>query len=271
MRRSKKGFTLIELLVVIAIIALLIALLLPALQRARIAARRTQNSTQIRNVVQQMAIFAEMNQGRFPGMGARPMTPGGFSEVNMVNPTAAPNRDGRDVEVRFWEMLSRQMFTSDVLHSPFEIRDYWTTQEVTLDNYSYALLKINLTDTDTRAPRAIEWRNSMNSDAIVASDRNTGQEGQTHNNFGQVQSNQTVEPGRWEGAAGFGDAHVEQLSQPFRKTRYGSTRYYLANSERGDFLFGRTDVPDSGGPPTDSDAYMVHEGDSADGQPDPGP
>ena len=63
-RRS--GFTLIELLVVIAIIALLIGILLPALGRARSAARQLKDQTQVRSIIQAMAIFAQANDGRYP-------------------------------------------------------------------------------------------------------------------------------------------------------------------------------------------------------------
>ena len=62
----KSGFTLIELLVVIAIIALLIGILLPALGKARRSAQQLKDSTQIRNILQSMAVFASNNKDTYP-------------------------------------------------------------------------------------------------------------------------------------------------------------------------------------------------------------
>jgi prepilin-type processing-associated H-X9-DG protein/prepilin-type N-terminal cleavage/methylation domain-containing protein len=67
--RGRTAFTLVELLVVIGIIAVLVAILLPALQRARSAARTVQCASGLKDLGNQLRLFAHNNDGRFPGGG----------------------------------------------------------------------------------------------------------------------------------------------------------------------------------------------------------
>ena len=83
--RDRSGFTLVELLVVVSIIAILASLLMPAIQAAREAARRTQCTSNIRQVAFALQSY-ENTRGYFPALRA-PLRPDAywFEPSNLAN------------------------------------------------------------------------------------------------------------------------------------------------------------------------------------------
>lgn len=68
-RRASSGFTLIELLVVIAIIAILAAILFPVFARAREAARKTQCSSNLKQLATGVRMYMQDYDETFPRKG----------------------------------------------------------------------------------------------------------------------------------------------------------------------------------------------------------
>ncbi len=67
-----RGFTLLELLVVISIIAVLVTLVCTAFRIVRNAAQTVQCASNLRQLGMFTMLFAEDNEGRFPGGGGNP-------------------------------------------------------------------------------------------------------------------------------------------------------------------------------------------------------
>lgn len=194
---------------------LAVAILLPAIGAGRRTAQRMQNSTQMRYMHQGMVTFANSNKEFFPGLDAK------GNILRDGADTTGNSGHGDTAEARFWILLDGNFLTPDYAISPSETdpRTEWSgAGPVTADHYSYALLSIaGQPEQGPRAIRATEWNQSLNTQAIVASDRNTGTNATT-----SVQSVHTSRPGEWKGAALWNDNHVGFEMTQFFETRYGN-------------------------------------------------
>ena len=231
-RSRKSGFTLIELLVVISIIALLIAILLPALGAARRTARRMQNSTQLRGIHQGLVTFANSNKNHFVGLD---------SSGDVLAPSAQNTGNsgpGHFVQARFYVLLNGDYFTPEYAISPSETANVTEYVESTTTtptavqfelsggnkNYSYAMLQFtptgggNFAVSAATAPRGAEWKQTLNSQAIVVSDRNVGADADA-----DLQSVHTEDgDGQWAGSVLWNDNHVAFENTELFETKYAN-------------------------------------------------
>ena len=180
----RKGFTLIELLVVISIIALLIGILLPALSAARTAARKMTNNTQLRGMVQDMTVYAQSNGGYLPGLDSSG-NPVGADPSGAYIGSGSP---GSSSWV-FAYMLNKHLFSPQYLICPGETNSNITAApakspgdkyNINLGNhinYSYDAESIKVKNRDDG--RMAAWKNDMNSQTPLLSDRVYGQGGLT--------------------------------------------------------------------------------------------
>lgn len=230
--------------VLVIILMLAVAILLPALGAARRTARRMQNSTQLRGIHQGLVTYGNSNKEWFVGVDSD-------GQVILDDiATTGGSGDGDTVEARYWILLNGSFFTPDYAISPSEtdVRYDWAySGPVTVDHYSYAMLQFDGTPgqvvADPQTPHRVhEWSQTLNTQAIVAGDRNTGT-----NATSAVDSIHSGSSGQWRGSVLWNDNHVA-----FEQTHILPTRYGSGPENNQDNLFEAVD---------DTDAYLIHTGD----------
>lgn len=206
---------------VAVLVVVLIAVILPMLGGTRHGPPNP-NGTHLRGIHQGMVLYSQGNKFWYPGVTKT----GNGPEV--FEPTIAG---------RLKPLLDGNYFTSQYLISPGETDPRikaWSSGPFTAANHSYALLSLN-----APGDRRYEWSDRTNTQAAIATDRNTGLDDDTN-----VQSYWTQTPGDWRGSTVYGDNSVQFLTSPVTTTKYGTT---VRNNS--DHLFQA---------PTPDDAWMVH-------------
>jgi prepilin-type N-terminal cleavage/methylation domain-containing protein len=250
MKHTKKAFTLIELLVVIAIIALLIGILLPALGKARASARQLKDSTQIRGVLQGLAIFAQSNGDNYP-------IPSVLDKANNTIAAQTPVEKKDTTRHIYSIMLFNGYVPPEMLVSPAEsngsIRpweNYAFNEPQTAVQKTLALWdpSYKAIPGDTTAPaeppanqgrggasyahnppfagRKARWSNTFNATEPVLGNRGPTYEPNgsgaslswrlTNNQTGTGSNTLLIHGSRttWEGNIGYNDNHVDYLTKP---------------------------------------------------------
>lgn len=192
-------------------------------------ARKMQNSTQLRGIHQGLVTYSQSNRGYFPGLNA-------LGEDERIR-----------VEGRFEILMEEDYITPEYAISPSETEmitewDGWADAEsdpVTKNNYSYAMLQV-----PEQGRRRAEWSQSLNSQAIVLSDRNTGTKAKPTS----IHSNPN---GPWRGSVLWNDNHVAFEKSDTFETYFGEKDEAQSNLIKTDRLFEAT---------SNDDAWLIHTG-----------
>ena len=138
-------------------------------------------------------------------------------------------------------MFEGDFITPEYAISPFETEmitewDSEASRAVNTENYSFAMLQLPEQNSEGRRT---EWGQTLNSQAIVVSDRNTGTKA-------KPSSIHTEKPGEWAGSVLWNDNHVGFEQEDVFETKYGN-----GELNKADRLFESTGT---------HDAMMLHSG-----------
>jgi type II secretory pathway pseudopilin PulG len=209
-----------EALVTMTIIVLALAIVLPLLFLARRNAARKEGERRVLQVVKGLIQYSQSGIDYYPGIRAN---------GTVWQPSAAG---------RLQILLEDELFSPENVISPLERKTLWASGTLDSSQFSFALLDI---DHPSYLGRRAEWRPTINRDAVVISDRNTGSDAVPN-----VRSIHSGTLGQWYGSVGWNDGHTTWEDDQLLTTRYGNGPRHVES----DHLF-RDDA-------NGSDALMVY-------------
>lgn len=228
------SFRLFDLAAVLLLVFLLFVLTVPVGVEACASSRRMTNSTQLRGIHQGLVTYANSNKNWFAGLdrNGKYITLDKYKPLWNTSSYDPPQQAGITVEDRYALLIQEDMFTPEYAISPMEndsaIHPWPESGPVTADHYSFAMLQV-----PEKGGRHAEWKQSLNSQAIVMSDRNAGSGLDTYGIWNSHTtssktlgcSHNTKQPyinyKHWVGNVLWNDNHVELATTDSFETRYG--------------------------------------------------
>ena len=190
---NNKSFNLNELLGISFLSVLLLSLILPMSDASARTSRLMQNTTQLRGIHQGLVTYANSNKNWYPGLNSK------------------GEDAGVTIEERMQAILQEYLCTPEYIVSPLEddpsIHEWPGTGPVTSSHYSFALLQL-----PASGERRNEWSPTLNSQAIVIADRNSGTPISTYGYHNK----------RWTSSTTFGCTHN-------RRQPYANLNHWVGN------------------------------------------
>lgn len=224
----RPAFALPDLVASVAGLAVLLSVSAAVLAEDEVTEQRLQNSTQLRGIHQGLVVYANSNKEKFPGLDSRGDTLENGPE------TTGNSGDGETTEARFWILVEHDFVTPEYIQSPRE--ESWErcwdpgfaeTAPIVYENYSYAMLDIAQDASNRRA----EWTQSLNTLAVVLSDRNCS-------DLNEQEPFSIWNDEEWHGSVLWNDNHVGYEETQVLETRYGTGKANLnEDGEPTDDLF----------------------------------
>jgi type II secretory pathway pseudopilin PulG len=207
---TRRAITLFEVLITTVVVLVAVAIIVPSLSHKRTQQIMAKNATQMRDIHQAMVTYSQGNKFWFPGA-----TNTGKVDAN----AAISDRHGSIMRLQ-----SDEYFEADLNISPAELDEQVASEGLRSEGVnqrgSYAVLEyaINGIGSNLSTLGIREWRDQLNTSAIIVSDRQMGKPGEPRSLWARNSD-------ECKGHVVFGDNHVQfELSDGPFGGKYGQNK-----------------------------------------------